>query len=77
MPLKSREAGKLDPKAKYSELVAALKEGHGSLVDADKVDGKDASELSGIPSNPSINGKKVTNIWWDAGTQQLVFEYDS
>lgn len=46
MPLRTRKP--IEPKVGYNELEAALKEGHSSLVDADKVDGLHASELSVI-----------------------------
>ena len=29
-----------------------------------------------IDSIPSINGKKVKNIWWDVNTQELVFDVE-
>jgi len=78
MPLRERKP--LEKKVDYPELYVVLKEGHTSLVDADKVDGLHATEIAtggGIPSTPPEGGKKVLNIWWDAVKQELVFEHES
>jgi len=79
-----RERKPLEPKLKWqTDVVDVLKEGHGSLVDADKVDGKHASEISdpnvtvvgdnvdllkGALINPPT-GKKITKnaFTWTAG----------
>ena len=44
MPLRTRKP--TEPKVGYDELEVVLKEGHGSLVNADMVDSKHASEFS-------------------------------
>jgi len=79
MPLKERKP--LEPRMTQNQLVTVLKEGHGSLVNADKLDGKEASDFElkdcGIGMIPE--GKQCTKIgfWEDSnGDIKYVKFYD-
>jgi len=74
MPLRERKP--LEKKVDYKELYDVLKEGHSSLVNADKVDGLHASEIAGGGGAHVTSHAKGGGDPFDGATQQLSFQFD-
>jgi hypothetical protein len=74
MPLKKRQP--LEHKLSYNELVDLLAEGHGSLVDVDKVDGLHASEIAGGGGAHVTSHAKGGGDPFDGARDQISFQLE-
>jgi len=72
-----RERKPLEPKLKWqTDVVDVLKEGHGSLVDADKVDGLHASEIAGGGGAHVASHAKGGGDAFDGAIHQISFQLE-